>query len=74
MDQFIPFLSAVNLAGVISALAAWRSASKTSKELTHNHGSSTKDAITRIEKEQIRQSAEIKGIKKDVDHIVRLIS
>lgn len=74
MDQFIPLLSAINVAGVISALAAWRSASKTSKELSHNHGSSTKDAVNRIEKEQIRQATEIKGIKKDIDHVVQLVS
>lgn len=74
MEHLIPLLSAINVAGVISALAAWRSASKTSKELSHNHGSSTKDAIVRIEKEQIRQATEIKGIKKDIDHIVQIMS
>lgn len=74
MENLPAILSAINLAGVISALAAWRSASKASRELTHDHGSSTKDAISRIELEQEKQAIKITSIQHEVDNLVRILS
>lgn len=74
MEQLPEILTAINIAGVISALASWRSAHKASRELTRNHGSSTKDAIVRIEVEQEKQAVKIASIQHEIDNIVRLLS
>lgn len=62
MGDLALFLSALNIGSIISALAAWRKASHASSELSHNHGSSTKDAIARIEKRQDTAEKQISGL------------
>ena len=45
-------LSAV--AALVAATASWRTNGKVRSELTHNHGSSMKDALARIEVRQTK--------------------
>ena len=69
MDSFIGLISALNIAGIIASLAAFRKAGQAQAssdavhaELKPNHGSSTKDVIGRIEKAMIEQAKEIRQI------------
>lgn len=74
MENVADIISAINIAGVIAALAAWRKASIASRELTHNHGGSVKDAVSRIEAEQEKQAVKVNAIQHEIDNIVRLLS
>lgn len=40
------------IAALVAAFAAWRANRRVKRELSPNHGSSTRDAINRIEKSQ----------------------
>lgn len=62
IESFTALISALNIGSIIAALGAWRKAGQSTKELTHNHGSSTKDAVVRIEKTQAHQSEMIKSL------------
>lgn len=68
-DTVVALISALNIGSIIAALGAWRKAGQSTKELTHNHGSSTKDAVSRIEKTQVHQSEMIKSLGHQIGEI-----
>lgn len=74
MEQIISLLSALNVAGVIAALASWRAATHTKNQLSNNHGSTVKDSIDRIEIEQRLQKQEIAHIKREIDSLIKIVA
>lgn len=69
MSEIAMLLSALNVGSILAGLAAWRKASHASSELSHNHGTSTKDSIARIEARQDATEREIVSLGHQVGEL-----
>ncbi|MDD7465478.1 MAG: hypothetical protein PUK59_04505 [Actinomycetaceae bacterium] len=68
LTELAALLGALNLAGIIASLGAWHKSSQSSAELSHNHGGSVKDAISRIEAEQKKQNEKLEKQSIMIEH------